>query len=177
MRILPLLIASSVVFFSCDKKESSAEETQEITVSTSDSENALGGTISANPSAEIIEVDQNFVPSKVPIASPFPAEVGKSNGQPALNPPHGQPYHRCEIAVGAPLNNAPQQNPAPQLVPPQNSAPQFVPQLNSANNTINPNPISPSPVPGKAIGTKPARNPAHGQPHHRCDIEVGAPLS
>lgn len=167
MRILPLLLASSVLFFSCDKKESSAEETQEITVSTSDSENALADTISANPSAEIIEVDQNFVPSKVPIATPFPAEVGKSNGQPALNPPHGQPYHRCEIAVGAPLNNAPQQN----------SAPQFVPQLNSANNTINPNTISPSPVPGKAISTKPALNPAHGQPHHRCDIEVGAPLS
>lgn len=26
---------------------------------------------------------------------------------PALNPPHGQPNHRCDIPVGAPLNSSP----------------------------------------------------------------------
>ena len=168
MRILPLLIVGAVVFYSCDKKESSAEETQEITVSTGDSDNVLEDTISANASTEIIEVDQNFVPSKVPIATPFPAGISKSNGEPALNPAHGQPYHRCEIAVGAPLNSAPQQNPAPQAV---------APQQNSVNNNININPVFPSPVPAQTTSKKPALNPAHGQPHHRCDIEVGAPLS
>lgn len=168
MRILPLLIASAVVFYSCDKKESSAEETQEITVSTSDSENVIEDTISANASAEITEVDQDFVPSKVPIATPFPVEVGKSSGKPALNPAHGQPYHLCEIAVGAPFNSAPQQNPSPQVV---------VPQQNSVNNNINTNPVLPFSVPVQATNPKPALNPAHGQPNHRCDIAVGAPLS
>lgn len=168
MRILPLLIASAVVFYSCDKKESSAEETQEITASTSDSENVLEGAISANASAGITEVDQNSVPSTGPIATPFPAEVSKSNGEPALNPEHGQPYHRCEIAVGAPLNSALQPNTAPQMV---------VPQQNPVNSTINTNPVPTFQVPAKATGTKPALNPAHGQPYHRCDLAVGAPLS
>jgi hypothetical protein len=26
---------------------------------------------------------------------------------PGMNPPHGQPNHRCDIAVGAPLNSKP----------------------------------------------------------------------
>jgi hypothetical protein len=159
MRILPLLIASAVVFCSCDKKESSAEETQEITASTRDSE---------NPSAEITEVNQNSVPSMGPIATPFPAEVSNSNAKPALNPEHGQPHHRCDLAVGAPLNSAPQPNTAPQMV---------VPQLNSLNNTINTNPVPALRVPANATSPKPALNPEHGQPHHRCDLAVGAPLS
>jgi len=29
----------------------------------------------------------------------------------ALNPAHGQPGHRCDIAVGAPLNSAPAAQP------------------------------------------------------------------
>lgn len=37
-----------------------------------------------------------------------PAAVG---GDVALNPAHGQPNHRCDIAVGAPLNSAPAQQP------------------------------------------------------------------
>jgi hypothetical protein len=168
MRILPLLIASAVVFYSCDKKESSTEKTQEITASTSKSDNVLEDTIPANVSAEITEVDQNSVPSTGPTATPFPAEVSKSNGKPALNPAHGQPYHRCEIAVGAPLNNTSQQNTAPQTVGPQQ---------NSANSTINTTPVPTFQVPANATGTKPALNPAHGQPYHRCELAVGAPLS
>ena len=168
MRIVPLLLASAVVFFSCNKKSSSAEETQEITASTRDSENVVEDTISAKATTGIRAVDQNSVPSTAPLATPFPAGISNSTGEPALNPAHGQPYHRCEIAVGAPLNGAPQQNPAPQAV---------VPKLNSANTSVNTNPALPSPFPAKATGSKPALNPAHGQPHHRCDIEVGAPLS
>ncbi len=168
MRILPLLLASAVVFYSCDKKESSADETQEITASTSGSENVLADTIAANASAGITGVDPSSVPSRGPIATPFPAEGSKSNGEPALNPEHGQPYHRCEIAVGAPLNNAPQQNTAPQVV---------VPQQNPVNSTINTTPVPKFQVPANATGTKPALNPAHGQPYHRCELAVGAPLS
>lgn len=95
-----------------------------------------------------------------------------ASDKPALNPPHGQPYHRCDIAVGAPIDSpAPVQNAAPQVAQPQ-SAP---------NAGFNTNPISPSlapPVSSTAdIGPKPALNPPHGQPHHRCDLQVGAPLT
>ncbi len=167
MRILPLLIASAVVFYSCDNKKSSVEETQEITVSTNDSENVPNDTTTANASARIIELDQNVVPSTVTSATPPQVEVGKSNVKPAFNPEHGQPFHRCEIAVGAPLNSGPLQNAAPQVVP----------QQNAINNNFNTKPISPPLPPVQATGVKPALNPAHGQPHHRCDLQVGAPLS
>ena len=43
-----------------------------------------------------------------------------SGKKPALNPAHGEPFHRCDISVGAPIDSAPQQNAAPQLMPPQN---------------------------------------------------------
>ncbi|MBH1958697.1 MAG: hypothetical protein I8H68_01165 [Flavobacteriia bacterium] len=91
--------------------------------------------------------------------------------RPALNPAHGEPYHRCDIQVGAPLDS-----PAPV----QAAAPQVVPQQAPVSNNFNTNPISPSAAPSvsstSALGPKPALNPAHGEPHHRCDLQVGAPL-
>lgn len=79
---------------------------------------------------------------------PMPADaMGEA---PKLNPAHGLPGHRCDLAVGAPITNAASaQAPAaaPQAVVPQQPAP---------------------------AGLK--VNPAHGQPGHRCDLQVGAPL-
>ncbi|HEX5742367.1 MAG TPA: hypothetical protein VFY09_00535 [Flavobacteriaceae bacterium] len=80
----------------------------------------------------------------------------------ALNPPHGQPNHRCDIAVGAPLNSLPTPSSLlnqPQQTPTNNANTSPI-QSNSNNNT----------------GVKPATNPAHGQPYHRCDLKVGDPL-
>lgn len=76
-----------------------------------------------------------------------------------MNPPHGQPGHRCDIAVGAPLNSAPAQQPA-------TNAP--TPVTISANQPVQPAAIT---------AVAPGMNPAHGQPGHRCDIAVGAPLN
>lgn len=100
------------------------------------------------------------------------ADNSSTSGKPALNPAHGEPYHRCDIAVGAPIDSpAPVQNAAPQVVQPQS-----IP-----NAGFNTNPISPSAAPSVSssadIGPKPAINPPHGQPHHRCDLQVGAPLT
>ena len=167
MRILPLLIVSAVLFYSCDNKKSSTEVTQEITSSISGSENSFADTITATASPGIIEVDQPVVPATVAVPTPPTVETGKSNVKTALNPAHGQPNHRCDIAVGAPLNSAPGQN----------SAPQVVPQQNPVNNNVITNQIPTSPAPVQATGPKPALNPAHGQPHHSCAIAVGAPLS
>lgn len=72
-----------------------------------------------------------------------------------LNPAHGQPGHRCDIAVGAPLNS----KPAPVAVKPT-----------TPTTTITPVNVPVTP-------TAPGMNPPHGQPGHRCDIAVGAPLS
>lgn len=68
-----------------------------------------------------------------------------------MNPPHGQPGHRCEIAVGAPLNS----KPAPAV-------------------TSTPATVTAQPAPQKTL---PGMNPPHGEPGHRCDIAIGAPLN
>lgn len=108
-----------------------------------------------------------------------------------LNPAHGAPGHRCDIAVGAPLNSAP----APAKAPVQNLRPgQTFPGMLANPATpnkpaVNTAPAAPvqqaaAPQPIKtALAAPPATkataglNPAHGQPNHRCDIAVGAPLN
>lgn len=82
----------------------------------------------------------------------------------AVNPPHGQPNHRCDIAVGAPLNSP---------------AGTGLQQKNAVQPTsLQPN-VSVLPAPNttaSTAATAPGMNPPHGQPGHRCDIKVGAPL-
>lgn len=87
------------------------------------------------------------------------AALPGNNGQ--LNPAHGQPGHRCEIAVGAPLNSQPAAL-NPTQIQPAVTTNQVVPVTNAT-------PV----VQQVATGI----NPAHGQPNHRCDIAVGAPLN
>lgn len=99
--------------------------------------------------------------------SPQPAKVAKG-----MNPAHGQPGHRCDIAVGAPLNSPPvakstmttqaaTQNQPVTITPTQTPAPAAAPAiLNSPATTT----------------TAPGMNPPHGQAGHRCDVAVGAPL-
>ena len=70
-----------------------------------------------------------------------------SKGDIALNPAHGQPGHRCDIAVGAPLDSTPTLS---------KTSNQGSPLINAGSGEL---------------------NPAHGQPGHRCDIAVGAPLN
>lgn len=78
-----------------------------------------------------------------------------------LNPEHGKPGHRCDLAVGAPLN------------PPA--------ATNSAQTTVASNPtIVPANTPKiepKTDAATATLNPKHGEPGHRCDIAVGAPLN
>lgn len=74
----------------------------------------------------------------------------------ALNPVHGEPGHRCDLPVGAPLDQAASTN---------------LQQTNSS--TLNPN-VSPVRVNG---GDTPSKNPPHGQPGHDCSKPVGADLN
>jgi hypothetical protein len=85
-----------------------------------------------------------------------------------LNPPHGQPFHRCDIPVGSPLSDAPPAKPAPTV-----NRTGTAPTLENAarlNNTA-------TPAPTVSNANAPKLNPPHGQPFHRCEIPVGSPLN
>nr|WP_276902756.1 hypothetical protein [Pedobacter kyonggii] len=88
------------------------------------------------------KVTQQTIPAP---ATPIVNTSGKK-----LNPKHGEPGHRCDIAIGAPLDSKPTQ-----VVTTQPAA---------VKQTV-------------AIKTGKGLNPPHGQPNHRCDIAVGAPLN
>lgn len=91
-----------------------------------------------------------------PQPSPSPDAAAPVSGTAQLNPPHGEPGHRCEIPVGAPLDGS-----AP---PPASSAPPI---------TLNP----PSPTPSSPTGVNSGKiNPPHGEPGHDCAVPVGSPL-
>lgn len=83
-----------------------------------------------------------------------------SDGEVALNPPHGQPGHRCDIQVGQPL--------------PTDNSPQKSPVINSTQKSPVINNSGSVPVNNSNSTAK--VNPPHGQPGHKCEIPVGAPL-
>ena len=88
-----------------------------------------------------------------------------TNNGTGLNPAHGQPGHRCELPVGAPLNSAP--------APSKTTAPTAT--ATTAVTTTAP-PVTNPPVANTTTSTPEGMNPPHGQTNHRCDIAVGAPL-
>jgi hypothetical protein len=109
--------------------------------------------------------------------SAAPVAVPATGPAPELNPAHGQPFHRCDIAVGSPLSGAPAAKPAITSIQSgapsvQNSAPVNNPPLNNPP-VLNPG----APNVANAGATPPKLNPAHGQPFHRCEIPVGSPLN
>jgi hypothetical protein len=98
-------------------------------------------------------------PQQVTTATPAPAATTAKG----MNPPHGQPGHRCDIAVGAPLNSA------PTAAKPQVTTSTSTPQVVSA-------PAATTAASATPTVTAPGMNPPHGQPGHDCAIAVGAPL-
>ncbi|MGM9476266.1 hypothetical protein ACS5PU_07540 [Pedobacter sp. GSP4] len=86
-----------------------------------------------------------------PVSAAPEATVVNTSGK-KLNPKHGEPGHRCDIAIGAPLDSKPVQ----------------VMQATSSQPTV-------TQVAAVKVGK--GLNPPHGQPNHRCDIAVGAPLN
>lgn len=149
---LSLLFLTSFLLISCKKELEPQDSTipSKIVPFTEAANQQQGQTVMPtqtpqNPNA----VNQNT-------ATSTPVAVAKG-----MNPAHGQPNHRCDIAVGAPLNSPvvpAKSNPAVQQ---QNTA---VPATIATPNTAV---ITPTPE---------GMNPPHGQDKHRCDIAVGAPL-
>ncbi len=94
---------------------------------------------------------------------PMPSTITPGAVTASLNPEHGQPNHRCDIPVGAPLNS-----PAPAAT----TAP--------ATNSTMPAAVQPSmakPILPATTGASSGKiNPPHGEPGHSCAIAVGAQL-
>lgn len=97
---------------------------------------------------ERLPADQIAAEPEEPLLEPEPIGAGSNLGL-VLNPAHGQPGHRCDVKVGAPLNGAVPTN-TPSVFEPVNQA--------------------------AVVTNSPTLNPAHGQPGHRCDVPVGSPL-
>jgi hypothetical protein len=94
--------------------------------------------------------------------------------KPGMNPPHGQAGHRCDIAVGAPLNSPKSKQPSPGIATSQ-------PVVTSS--TITPAPTTQAATTPAILNpnatetvTAPGMNPPHGQAGHDCAVAVGAPL-
>ena len=152
------LVILTLALVSCQKKNEtpetlSPELASNKQKSTSDSSNVTSAQNSApitmNNSAPVAPQSNT-----VSVNQPKPTAPG-------MNPPHGQPNHRCDIPVGAPLNSKKAEATTVKTTDIQTSmtAPIAAPQNNAGSTSV-------------AAGM----NPAHGQPGHRCDIPVGAPL-
>ena len=171
MKKISLFIFVAALAMSCEKKQN---DTSEATSGTAKNQTKSSPDIPSDENQTAIQENQTNLSTEgknVKIVQQAPVTTANNSGKkPALNPAHGEPFHRCDIAVGAPIDSAPA---------PQNPAPQIMPQNQTIQN-FDTNPIPASPQPAAPVtqntGPKPAVNPPHGEPHHRCDLQVGAPL-
>ena len=103
----------------------------------------------------------------VTIGSPQPVSISPATTA-GLNPEHGKPGHRCDIAVGAPLDSKPTTTTA---VAPQPTISTTQPSITNVKTPV----INTTPA-KTTTTTATGPNPEHGKPGHRCDIGVGEPL-
>jgi hypothetical protein len=122
----------------------------------------------STPTSELIKLGLVKDTAKTQTAVQMPATNPNTvlSDTKGLNPAHGQPGHRCDIAVGAPLNSAPAQT---QTTTTQSG--QTVQVNPNQKNVVTTTTVAAPVKVGKGM------NPSHGQPGHRCDIPVGAPLN
>ncbi len=180
-KTLTILAAVALVFTAC-KKEETAEappaeaavtDTTAVVADTTAAPVAApaqqtvsvngGSVMTANPQANA--QSYNAVPTGTIKTTPVTTAKG-------MNPPHGQPGHRCDISVGAPLNSAPgkkAQNGSATVT----QATQVTPEmLKQASGSLPPTVAAPA----EQVVTAPGMNPPHGQAGHDCSVAVGQPL-
>ncbi|MGX7667722.1 hypothetical protein [Flavobacterium pedocola] len=192
MKIIPLLIATASLCVACQKD---AKPSEKISAEASDSvaaavasqyENSLknmnpqGQNPQMNPMANQANTASQVTPANQATAVQTNVPVTK----PGMNPPHGQPGHRCDIAVGTPLNSKPAANSGTNAVRYTPPTPTGQAQTTTtANNipailqpTTGATPATPAKPQTTLAGMQGKPNPAHGQEGHRCDVKVGDPL-
>ena len=131
-------------------------------------------------SQTIVQPDTSAIIRSAPATSAAnePAAVNAAATPPKLNPAHGQPFHRCDIAVGSPLDAAPAKPAATAIRTGAAPTLENAARLNNPQATNPPAPtVSTAPAAPTASGTPPKLNPPHGQPFHKCEIPVGSPLN
>lgn len=140
----------TALFVSC-KKEAALQESLETPV-----------VQSTAPATQIIEKEFEVQAPNTPTNQvPNSVQMKAAPTAAGMNPAHGQPNHRCDIAVGAPVSTPKVATPPPAPIQPiQPTQSVVVPNANST----------------EAVITKPGMNPPHGQEGHRCEVAVGAPL-
>lgn len=148
-KIFVFTAIAAISFASCDSgTEATYEQTDSINQYT-----PAPDTARALPPLPTDSVQPTSNIQQPPNVLPVPVNLPKTNtSSVALNPEHGKPGHRCDIAVGAPLNGQPASasTPMPTITPTTQSSPQ-----NAGNVRL---------------------NPPHGQPGHDCAVQVGQPL-
>ena len=157
--VLSAIIISAATLIACSGNDSPEKDTSLMPASSK----SLAPAIVSNPT----DSNKKIIAAPVNVAQP----IVVSNNQPqtaaaptnvaGLNPAHGQPSHRCDIPVGAPLNSPATNTGAANAARPQ------IQKMNT-----------PVAVPTNSINTNGTTrlNPEHGQPGHDCSVQVGAPL-
>lgn len=158
------LVLCSCFFYACNNVTETSNSDAIIAADTS-LQNSMPA-ISASPD-QMMTVDSgtSSAITGTPVMTPTTTSQPASPTAKGMNPPHGEPGHRCEIAVGAPLDSPPNAAPAKNAPP--------TPTTQSSPIAT---PITASPAVQTPAVTAPGMNPPHGQPGHDCAIAVGAPL-
>ncbi|MFD2907596.1 hypothetical protein ACFSX9_02495 [Flavobacterium ardleyense] len=159
-----LLTASlliSLLAVSCKKEETQAEITTDATT-----ESKIIIPVASPENTNVVQEVQNSESNML---------IQPTANSGAINPAHGQPGHRCEIPVGAPLNTAPKdvglsKSTTNTTQPTTTNVQPNAPQLGATNPNGNMNATS------SQVITPAGMNPPHGQEGHSCSIAVGAPL-
>lgn len=124
----------------------------------------------ANGTATTAQLPTNQVQVQQPQVQTITQSTAKVVTPKGMNPPHGQPNHRCDIPVGSPLNSKPANT--------NTAAASPTPASGEVSKNITVQPPVPALLSPSSANTETPEgmNPPHGQAGHRCDITVGAPL-
>ncbi len=127
------------------------------------------------------QIQDNTIETQTPAtATSEPDNLQSSeekSAQVTINPPHGEPGHRCDIPVGAALNSSPVNtarqavNTSPTVTSPNIANSSTAPTIENAKRLNSSQPVSTASSQNSGM-----LNPPHGQPGHRCEIPVGSPL-
>lgn len=164
-KIFPVITILSLFFLGCASNDPESDQTivpiQKPTTTT-----LVGDSSQTGKTLTVPGLDKNITTPPVITKTSVAANPKTTVG---MNPPHGQPGHRCDISVGAPLNSKSN----PQVSKGATSPVKTL--VTSPVKTITPSPVITNAVPvTNAAGVK--LNPPHGQPGHDCAIAVGQPL-
>jgi hypothetical protein len=167
--LISMFALAAVLFASC-KTELEPQPSSEVTTTETEAV-APADAEEIAPTPTEAESATAVTPQQATQTVQMPAAAQPAATAPGMNPPHGQPGHRCDIAVGAPLNS------------PKAAAPAATPQAGTSTitkvqpqNTGSVPSMLAQPAADAATSTPPGMNPPHGQPGHSCSVAVGAPL-